>query len=329
MMRAVFRYRRIPHTWQVPQGGFSGAGTIGDQTEDSPLQAAGKNVVPVIQYPDGSYKADSTPIMYELESLYEDRSIVPSHPGIAFLAHLIEDMADEYLPLPMFYFRWTDDAEWCGRRQMIGWNGALTDQELEEVAAAFRERQQGQLGMAAAMQREQVQDNYERFLGAMEDQLKRSFFLFGTRPSFAEFGLYGQLSQYIVDPHVSDFMKRNAVRVFQWTHFVDDMSGIEGVWADPETCLTSEIEALIASMAAPYFTMMSRIKEAVGMDDMASAVNGPRYRLKCLMALKQELAELRDADRDLVQPILASTGCWASLQFEEDERGKSVQIEPA
>ena len=50
-VRAVFRYRRIPHIWQVPQGGFTGEGQLGDGTE---IEKSGKGIVPVVRYPDGA-----------------------------------------------------------------------------------------------------------------------------------------------------------------------------------------------------------------------------------------------------------------------------------
>jgi len=329
-MRAVFRYRRIPHTWLVPQGGFDGGGLLGsDKDGSSPLLAAGKGVVPVIRYPDGEYKADSTPIMYELERLYQARSIIPPNAGIAFLAHLIEDMADEYLPMPMFYFRWKDDAEWCGRRQMIGWNGALGDEVLETMAARFLERQQNQLGARAALPRETVMENYVQILDGLEAQLKKSFFLFGTRPSFAEFGLYGQLSQYVVDPTVSNIMKERAIRTFEWEHFLEDLSGIEGAWWEPEDCLTAELIGVISAMSPMYFAMMQMLQQTTGMDDLDKTVNGMKYRVKCYLALKQELASLSEADRGLIRPVLEASGCWQPLQFVEGERDKVVAIVPA
>ncbi len=94
-------------------GGFTGTRTLGEGNDpDSVLQKAAKGVVPVVEYPDGSYRADSTPIILDLEIRHQGRSIMPGSPAIAFLAHLLEDMADEYLPFPMLYFRWTQDAQW-------------------------------------------------------------------------------------------------------------------------------------------------------------------------------------------------------------------------
>ena len=149
-IRAVFRYLRLPHTWLVPMDGFTGKGGLGEGAQDSTLAAAGKGVVPVVRFPDGTYHADSTPMMLHLSERVPERTLVHPHAGIAFLSHFIEDMADEFLPRYFFLFRWTSDADWCGRRQMIGWNGAMPDAELEPLARAFTGRQQAMLGPNAA-----------------------------------------------------------------------------------------------------------------------------------------------------------------------------------
>lgn len=331
-VRAAFRYRRIPHTWTIPQGEFSGGGTLGSDSdgEGSHLQKAAKGVVPVVLYPDGTYKADSTPLILELDELYPERKIVPPNPGIAFLAHLIEDMADEFLPIPMFHYRWTDDQVWCGKRQMFGWNGPSSDEELDEKAQAFLDRQSNQLKNSGrgAPQRELMEAAWVQFMEVMEEQLRHNLFLFGTRPSLAEFGIYGQLTQYAVDPTVSAMMKEQAVRTYQWTHYVDDLSGIEGEWFEPEACLTESLAGFLRYTATFYVAMIQMIRSNNDLEDLANAANGMKYRLKCFLALKQELTSLSPEDRDLIKPILQKTGCWEPLQFEGDETTKVVPVLP-
>ena len=327
-LRAVFRYRRIPHYWLVPQSGFTGEGRLGEGSSDSLLNRAAKGVVPVVMYPNGEFKSDSTPIMLELESLYSRRSIIPPSPSIAFIARLIEDMADECMPLPMFYFRWTIDADWCGRRQMIGWNGALADRELNRIASAFIERQQTQLGIAAQLSISDVQKNVESILGALESGLKKSLFFFGTRPSIAEFGLFGQLSQYVVDPYIASVTKKRALRTFQWTQLLDDASGVCGEWADPAQCLTDELLFLVKTLAPFYFSLQDMARGSRGLDDLGDEINGPGYRLKCLLSLKQELANLQVTDRNNIEGFLKSAGCWDRLQFQSGEPEKVVKIAP-
>lgn len=331
-VRAVFRYRRIPHTWAVPQGAFSGGGSLGSDLSDtdSPLAKAAKGVVPVVAFPDGSFHADSTPLILALEDRHEGRSVVPPHPALAFLSHLVEDMADEYLPLPMFYYRWTEDQVWCSRRQMFGWMGAISDEELAKVAEAFLERQAGQLARARALDDNQMATAYDELLSAMEDLLTSSLFLFGGRPSLADFGLYGQLTQYAVDPKVCAIMKEEAVRTYQWVHLVDDLSGFEpGPWFTPEEAFSPVLETFLRYTATYYLPMAELLTGVADLKNLDQQPNGMTYRVRCFLALKQELAALSDGDRALVQPILERTGCWEALQFKPGEAEVAAPIEMA
>lgn len=328
-VRSVFRYRRIAHTWLVPMGGFSGSEALGSDIASTanPLQRAGKGVVPVVEYPDGSYKADSTPILLDLESRFDERSILPTNPAAAFLAYLIEDMADEYLPLPMFYFRWLEDAAWCGRRQMTGWNGPLDNEALTQLASNFVTRQQGQLGLLKDIPRQNMVEQYLGFLNALEELLSSSWFLFGDRPSLAEFGLYGQLTQYSIDPTASTILKERAVRTFQWTHFMDDLSGIDcGEWDNLDRCLTPQLSALIASMAPMYFAIANGMRAQVRDRDLSKDLNGPGYKVRCLLQIKQRLADLVPEDRNLLRPFLERCGCWEALQFTEGEAAQVIPL---
>src|SRR5204863_5516363 len=56
-MRAVLRYRRIPHDWVVPPK---------FQDSEGELAKAGKGIIPVMQLPDGRYWADATPMILAL-----------------------------------------------------------------------------------------------------------------------------------------------------------------------------------------------------------------------------------------------------------------------
>ena len=139
--------------------------------------------------------------------------------------------------------------------------------------------QKTQLG--AAIQRPhpgQVLKNYAEILSALEASLGKSLFFFGTRPSFAEFGLFGQLSQCVIDPLLSSTTKEKAVRVFQWTQLLDDASGVEGEWNDPKECLTDELARIVRVLAPHYFAMHESARMSRGLDNLSTEVNGPGYR---------------------------------------------------
>jgi hypothetical protein len=104
----------------------------------------------VLQYSeDGSYHNNSTPLIYELEKRHPGRrSIVPDDPGLALLAHLIEDLADEWVTKMMFIYRWWREV---GQEYCSTWLSHLTNQaadpETIKAAAAefFRDRQVGRM----------------------------------------------------------------------------------------------------------------------------------------------------------------------------------------
>lgn len=332
-VRALFRYRRIPHVWEVPMGGFTGEGNLGEGSKHDALRQAQKGVVPVVQYLDSTYHADSTPIMLDLESRHAGRSIIPDSPALAFIAHLLEDMADESLPLAMFYFRWMDDAKWCGRRQITGWNGPLDNATLDSYAENFMLRQQQKLGPLRDMPRESVLAIYHQFLDALEAMLAKRFFFFGSRPSLAELGLYGQLTQYNADPFVSSVLKERAVRTFQWSLFMDDLSGLaDGSWDEPSQCLNEELTGLLQSLAGPYLMGIQQIEHQLSANGPAQplpqALNGPSYRLRCFQQLQKEFYDLEEGQQALLKPILEASGCWEKLQVTAEQAALIAPISP-
>src|SRR6059058_2410376 len=95
-MRAVLRFRRIPFRW-IMRGSTADVGI-------PPVPVA---LIPVLVFPGetGAYDdamIDSTFQIRRLETMFNERSIVPADPAIAFLQELIEDYADEWLTKAMF-----------------------------------------------------------------------------------------------------------------------------------------------------------------------------------------------------------------------------------
>ena len=94
-MRAILRYRRLPFVW-------NGSGN----PRDVAVKAGLPPVIPVLQFPDGRFMNDSTPLAYALEREHKERSIVPADPAQAWLSDLLEDFGDEWVTKMMFHYRW-------------------------------------------------------------------------------------------------------------------------------------------------------------------------------------------------------------------------------
>lgn len=332
-LRAALRCRRIAHNWVVPPGYLG---------EGGELKAAGKQMIPVMQLPDGRYWADTTPMILALEERHPgERSLLPDDPGDRFLSLLIEDFADEWLVQPLFDFRWDAEVDqaFCARRQMAGWIGAMPAAEFDTIIERFRTRQTGVLARLGdrEVNRPLLRSTYRDVLAAIEAQLEVSRFLFGGRPSIGDIGLFGQLSQYAIDPTASAIMRRDAVRTFQWVQDLDDASGIEGAWRDPATPLGPGVERLLVLIGEVFLPFMAANAAAIAAGDTAVsislrglplAVRANAYRSNCLGWLKLSLAEALAAGADRLEAILRRHGCWDVLQLAPGERETIPPISP-
>lgn len=267
-LRAALRYRHIPHRWIVPAGFPLAPGTE--------LATSGKRMIPVLQFPeDGSYNCDTTPLLYLLEKRHPgQRSLIPDDPADAFLARLIEDFADEFLVNILFLFRWTapEDLAFSPRRQLQGWLGVMPRDQFEVVVGKFLERQQAQIpivgggpGNLPVLER-----IYRDLMAGIETLVTQSRFLFGSRPSLAEIGLFGQMSQLAIDWTPSLITKQAAPRAFQWVQDLDDMSGIDGDWRSPDAPLSDGTRQILQVVLRAYLPYARATAAAVRGGDLSA-----------------------------------------------------------
>ncbi len=155
---------------------------------------------------------DSTPLIHELERRYPDRrSILPADKAQAFLAFLLEDMADEWGTKAMFHYRWFRERD---QLQMSRWimfdrlKGRGRD-AVERAAETFRARQTSRMALVGCTPQNApiLEESAARLFALFDELATDEGYLFGGRPSLADFGWFGQLSQLAVDPTPSDLMR--------------------------------------------------------------------------------------------------------------------------
>lgn len=315
-MRAIFRYRRIPYVWKQI-----------DIQDRAIFQHVKAPVIPIIRFPDGSWHNDSTPMIYTLERLHADRSIVPPDPAQHFLALLLEDMADEWGTKAMFHYRWYRErdqkqmSEWLSFDRMCG-EGR---EKIETAARTFRDRQVGRMALVGCTPQnasiiEQSADDIMRVLDA---HVTEEPFLFGTRPSLADFGWLGQFSQLAVDPTPQERMRAIAPYCFRWLMDLDDASGIEGAWRDPDAPLPAGVTSLLRMAGETYFPFLLANAAAFEKKQETFSVTllgrtytqGTfRYQQRCLWDLRERYKALDGATRDRLDPVLREAGCLEPLK---------------
>lgn len=314
-MRALLRYRRIAHLW-----------VHGADAREALAQVK-VPVIPVLEYPDGSFRNDSTALIYDLEARHAERSVIPPDPARAFIAHLLEDFADEWVTKAMFGYRWLSEVD---QLQMSRWLAfdALKGGGLEasqSFAEQFRARQVGRMAMVGctAENFDLITASTRALFDALEVHVTERHFLFGSRPSSAEFSLYGQLSQLGVDPTPQAMLRRDYPYSYRWLLHIDDMSGLEGSWDDPEAPWPPIIAALLTQVGAIYLPFLQANAAAIAAGEPTlhiCAMGRPYtqgvfgYQVKCLNDLRARYAALGSDARTRLDPLLQETGCLAGLQ---------------
>jgi glutathione S-transferase len=313
-MRAILRYRQLPYVWKQADGG---AGIF---------QHVKAPVIPVIRFPDGSWHNDSTPMIFELERRHKERSIVPTDPAQAFLAYLLEDFADEWGTKAMFHYRWFRERD---QKQMAEWlafdrlKGKGRDAILK-TAQAFRERQVGRMPIVGCTPENApiIEESAKRIIALFEAYVTEELFLFGARPSLADFGWLGQLSQLAVDPTPQDLMRAEFPFTFRWLANLDDASGLEGDWRDPDAPPPAAVTGLLKLAGDIYFPFLLANAEAVSKGAQTFSVKllgqtytqgAFKYQVKCLAELRAAFAKLDPESKEKVTALLGEAGCLKPL----------------
>ena len=297
-LRALLRYRRIPFIWIDGAAAREAVGQV-----RAP-------VIPVLQYPDGHFDNDSTPVLYDLEELHPERRVVPDDPAQAFVAHLLEDFADEWLTKAMFGYRWLEEVD---QIQMSRWlafdnlkGGGL--ETSQKFAAMFRDRQISRMVLVGCTAENfpLIEASTRAVLAALEAHVVDRHCLFGTRPSMAEFGIFGQLSQLATDPTPQAMMRADYPYTYRWLAHIDDMSGAEGVWEPGFAPVVMELVRIAGEVYVPFLRANAAAAEAGAETFRMEAMGHPyeqgvfKYQLKCLRELRARYAALDPAAAETV-----------------------------
>ena len=316
-MRAIFRYRRIPHVWHLP------VGKIAEATKN-----VRPPIIPKVHFPeeaDDIWHVDSSPLAYALEQRHRERSILPSDPVQAVLAHILEDFGDEWGTKMMFHYRWQDKGK-GGDRDRVGWwmsypgSGPSTDEDLAQKTRDFYEWQIP-LWPVAGIEPGNVpliEEMYRQILDAWEDVLREQEFLFGSRPSLGDFGFYGQLYQCLQNYASGYIMRERCMRLPAWLSIMDDAGGVEGDWVDPTAPLNKGVQKLLWLAGEVYLPYLDATQKAFAAGEdrlqfeglgMVHEQTPMKYHARCLDIIRERVQLLSDEDKARLWDLLVETDC--------------------
>lgn len=313
-VRSYVRYKGIPHEWIVRSA-----------AHQAEFQKYAKlPLVPLVVTPEGEGLQDSTPIIEALEARFPDPSVHPSDPTLCFLSALLEEFGDEWGNKWMFHYRWAREADQkSGAERLVrDMLPGIEGEAQREAAEAVRQRMVGRVWFvgSGAETAPQIEESYRETLDLLEAHLARRPYLFGARPVFGDFGLWGQLYEAGSDPTPGALLRERAPSVARW---VDRMLSprAEGE-LESWSSLAGTLAPLLAQQVGALFLPWSDANAkaiAAGSDSFTVELRGrtwtqkpQKYHARSLAALRARYAQtggIAGLDR-----ILAEAGCLALLR---------------
>lgn len=316
---AALRYQRIPYQFRIDPA-----------LDCEGLEKPKVPLLPTVYFsnPDGPRAAavDSTDLLLALEPAAPERSLYPSDPALRYLALLLEDYGDEWLTKAMFHYRWVYEADIANAADYLFYVNlpGASAADAETMGGVFARRQIDRLYVVGSNQTtgETIETSYRRLLGRLNEALQPGGYLFGARPSVADYGLYGQLTQLTrVDPTPAAIAAKEAPRIVAWVDAIDDLSGLEpaaGDWLAFDAAARS-LKPLLEEVGRTYapFLVANAAALAAG-EEMVAEIDGRpwrqpafKYQGKCLIRLREAFAALDAEAQDRLRPLLQETGCGA------------------
>eukprot|EP01084_Bolivina_argentea_P148421 259480_1 len=218
-IRSYFRYKRISFNWHQ-----------GINWSASKFEKIKPKVIPVIEYPNnGILMNESTKIIQKFESEYTNRSVFisPSPSSLQFLCNFLEDFADEWVTKLMFGMRWNRKLDQDSSSLFLMLNATSMSVSAPKMATYAKKRQVERTDLVGCSNDEFMHYCLHQILSILQNHFKKgNVFLFGTRPSNADFAIYGQIKQFVVDPTSDRIVRAEYPYILAWIAIMDDLSGV-------------------------------------------------------------------------------------------------------
>ena len=308
-VRSYFRYKAIPHRWILRN-----QDNLGEYQKYAKLP-----IVPLVLTPQNEGLQDSTPIIDRIEAVHPSPSIHPGDPIAAFVSVLLEEFGDEWGNKWMFHYRWAREVDQlaCAGRIARSMMPAADEKELVGAIAQVRERMVNRVWFVGSNPQTapQIEESFCATLGLLESHLANRAYLFGARPAYGDFALWGQIYNSWTDPTPGALIEARAPNVLAWVHRMlwPRAEGDFEAWSSLERTLTPLLKSQVGALFMPWTVANSAAIES-GREQFSVELGGrtwtqkpQKYHAKSLSALRQKYAKL--SDHCTVDALLERTDC--------------------
>jgi glutathione S-transferase len=313
-VRSYFRYKAIPHQWVLRNAA--------SQAEYE--KYAGMPIIPLLVTPEGSGIQDSTPIIDAMERFYPEPSIHPDDTIANFVSALIEEFGDEWGNKWMFHYRWARDVDQISAAGRIARmrGPKASEQEHAAFAGQIRARMVDRVWFVGSNEvtAPQIETGFIDMLGLLDAHLATRPYLFGGRPAFGDFGLWGQIYEMWTDPTAGAFIGGGASHVLDWVHRMlwPKAEGKFEAWPTLAPTLMPILTKQVGAQFMPWTCANAkaladaREEFSVTLGDKLWTQKPQKYHARSLAMLRAKYAEV--ADKAALDPVLEAAGCLAGLR---------------
>ncbi|MFI4975378.1 MAG: glutathione S-transferase family protein [Caulobacterales bacterium] len=312
-VRSYFRYKGLPHRWLN-----RASDTAGDFARHAKLP-----IIPLVITPDGEGVQDSTPIIDRIERDHAAPLVHPADPVTDFLSVLIEEFGDEWGNKWMFHYRWTRDVDRTSAagRIALSMNPGMDEAAWGALTAQIGERMVGRVWFVGSnpQNADFIESGFRAAIVQLDAHLAQRPYLFGARPAYADFALWGQLYEAWTDPTPGALIEARAPNLLAWIHrmlFPRALGEFEA-WASLAPTLAPFLRDQVGGLFLPW-TVANAAALAAGQDEFTVRLGDhdwpqkpQKYHAKSLQVLRERHAALQD--RAAIDPILREAGCLEAL----------------
>jgi glutathione S-transferase len=317
-VRSYFRYKAIPHQWILRN-----ADSHAEYEKHAKVP-----IIPLVVTPDGKGIQDSTPIIEAMDKLYPEPSINPDDGVANFISALIEEFGDEWGNKWMFHYRWAREVDQISSAGRIGRmrGPKASEQEHEAFASKVRARMVDRVWFVGsnAVTAPQIEAGFLDMLELLDNHLVTRPYLFGGRPAFGDFGLWGQIYQMWTDPTAGALIEGGAPHVLNWVHrmlWPKAEGAFEG-WSTLEPTLMPILTEQVGRNFMPWTCANekalsgSQEEFSVTLSNKTWTQRPQKYHARSLGMLRARYAAV--PDKAALDPVLEAAGCLAGLRAAED-----------
>jgi len=314
-VRSYFRYKEIPHTWIVRD----------ETTREESEKYAKLPLIPIVATPAEEGLQDSTPIIEKIEKRHSDPSVHPDDPDLAFVSALLEEYGDEWGNKWMFHYRWARevDQDSAASRLALLMVPGIEGEAAEGVASMIKQRMVGRVFFVGSNEQNapQIEASFQSAIEILEAHLANRSYLFGARPAFADFALFGQLYCAWTDPTPGGILREKTPHVCAWIERMLNPT-IEGgfeTWDQLIPTLKPLLEQEVGRLFLPWSDANAKAL-AEGAQEFTVDLGGKawtqapqKYHAKSLRNLRERYAALGTPGEKLTA-LLEETDCarWLS-----------------